>query len=236
MTRVISDRAARRERVRWAEYLRQEALASTSKSEPRAMTETLHPDLTGHHEVWRPCYDLPDYEVSNFGRVRSLRGKLPRLIENAEGVDGRRVVQVPVTIDGQRTTRRRAVADLVAAAFLPMPDDVPEGARGWYQAQCVDGNQTHLWVGNIAWAPPADTSRPGRPARGTDRMGTWQVRLTAVRAGQLVTRTLMRTRWPHVAKAIARSVIDHGIEDFPGPRDVTLIDPDGKVASILDDI
>ena len=44
-------------------------------------------------EIWKPVTKIPGYEVSNIGRVRSLKQKLPKLLKVATNNVGYDLVQ-----------------------------------------------------------------------------------------------------------------------------------------------
>lgn len=92
-------------------------------------------------ETWREIRSFPGYSVSDLGRVRNdVTGRLMTLLQNQHGV-----LQVGLTKN--LTQHRRAVAKLVATAFLQEPPaefDTPIN---------LDGDRSHNVVENLMWRP-----------------------------------------------------------------------------------
>lgn len=92
-------------------------------------------------EEWREIWDFPGYEISSHGRARSrLTGRIL-----APSVNQRHLVHVGPVRDGKQI--RRAVALLVAEAFLPEPPpafDTPIH---------LDGDKMNNFASNLAWRP-----------------------------------------------------------------------------------
>lgn len=85
--------------------------------------------------IWKPITDFPDYEVSNDGRVYSLRSSIelkPRIIRNYKYV---------CLYPGKRWKR---IHRLVAKAFIPNPDNLPE-----VNHKDLDKMNCHDW--NLEW-------------------------------------------------------------------------------------
>lgn len=81
------------------------------------------------------------YEVDDAGGVWTLRSGTPKPMRPSFDKDG--YLQVVLTgRDGKR--RRYYVHRLVAAAFIPNPDDLP-------QVNHLDGDKTDNRVGNLEW-------------------------------------------------------------------------------------
>ena len=106
-------------------------------------------------EIWRRIDEYPEYEVSNMGRVRSIDrdyvdscgrkyhkiGQMIKL-EISEGKDG--YVQVLVSIWSQKKMHRLLVHRLVAKAFIPNPNNLP-------QINHKDEDTTNNHVDNLEW-------------------------------------------------------------------------------------
>jgi hypothetical protein len=92
-------------------------------------------------EEWKVIREFPDYSVSNEGRVRNERtDRIMALTLNQMGI-----VQVGLTKNSHYF--KRAVAPLVAHAFIPRPFgpfDTPIN---------LDGDRTNNFVENLMWRP-----------------------------------------------------------------------------------
>lgn len=107
-------------------------------------------------EEWRPVRDYPAYEVSNLGRVRSMKPKggfgrrpeSPRLMVLKVCTTGYR----EVGLRNQDGRRYMLVHSLVLEAFVgPRPHGM----------QCAheDGNRENNVLENLSWKTPADNNR-----------------------------------------------------------------------------
>ena len=93
-------------------------------------------------DVWRQIEEFPNYVVSNRGLICNEKtGRLMALSTNQHGV-----VLVGLMRDGIQY--KRAVAPLVAEAFLPRP----RSKRFNTLIHC-DGNAEHNFVENLLWRP-----------------------------------------------------------------------------------
>lgn len=101
-------------------------------------------------ELWKDIEGYDGiYQVSNQGRIRSRKRKGEwRLLKPGHG-DGR-YCQVGLVKDGKRHWKR--VHQLVAEAFLPNPDHLP-------QIDHKDGNYLNNYADNLRWVSPADNTR-----------------------------------------------------------------------------
>jgi hypothetical protein len=88
-------------------------------------------------EQWRSVDGHPAYQVSNLGRVMSTKGRTPRILKGWVDSHGYRLID----LDGQKLL----LARLVAMAFLPNPEDLPE-------VDHIDRNPLNNNVENIRWA------------------------------------------------------------------------------------
>lgn len=104
-------------------------------------------------EVWKEIHGYNErYEVSNYGRVRSndviVNGRLQnchhkkrrilKLYTDKEGYKG-----VVLCVNQKRKTFR--LHRLVAAAFIPNPDNLPE-------IDHIDGDRANNRAGNLRWS------------------------------------------------------------------------------------
>lgn len=90
-------------------------------------------------EIWRPIAGLPGYDISSLGRLRSWRMRVLPPHARYGSISGRRTeplirklnpqprtgrLTANICIDGKIRTVR--IAQLVAQAFIPNPDNKPE--------------------------------------------------------------------------------------------------------------
>ena len=66
-------------------------------------------------EIWKPVTKIPGYEVSNIGRVRSLKQKLPKLLKVATNNVGYDLV----CLSNGKAKYTSYIHRLVAEAFIP---------------------------------------------------------------------------------------------------------------------
>jgi len=114
--------------------------------------------FTSLTEEWRPVADFPDYEVSNYGRVRSLdryrryaggrmrliKGQLLKPLTNKY-----RGKYLHVTLSDKCRQSHRAIHRLVAEAFIPNPDRKE-------QINHIDCDPTNNRVENLEWVTPKE--------------------------------------------------------------------------------
>ena len=117
---------------------------------------------------WRRIQDFPEYEVSDTGLVRSWRhpidGRIPHLsyphlLKPHKGERG--YLAVILRVEGSAKTYRRLVHRLVAQAFIPNPDGLPDVAH-------QNGNPPDCHVQNLRWSTHVDNQMDMR------RHGTMQ--------------------------------------------------------------
>ena len=94
-------------------------------------------------EIWKSVVGWEDlYEVSNFGNVRTLHYKKPYLMHPVLDAKGYR--RVSFTRVNSKKYKRFAVHRLVAQAFIPNPDNLPE-------VNHKDENRQNNRVDNLEW-------------------------------------------------------------------------------------
>lgn len=108
--------------------------------------------MTGLEE-WQPVDGFPGYEVSDQGRVRSMKtwhGQPgPRILATALNRGGYLTLQL-VAPDGRAHSHR--VHTLVASAFL--------GPRSTGQeVRHLDGDPANAWLSNLAYGSPSENAR-----------------------------------------------------------------------------
>ena len=106
--------------------------------------------MSSQVELWKKHPDYAGIEVSSFGRVRTLdrlissetmtRFTKGRILKQYEDSDG--YLRVSITADGKRVSKR--VHRLVAQAFIPNPDNLP-------QINHKDCDRTNNNVSNLEW-------------------------------------------------------------------------------------
>lgn len=97
-------------------------------------------------EIWKTIKECKDYQVSNLGRVKSLKydkenGKIMRPYKTTKGY-----LQIDLSLDGRKRENRLhlAVHRLVAEAFIPNPNNLP-------QVNHKDENKENNCVYNLEW-------------------------------------------------------------------------------------
>lgn len=97
-------------------------------------------------EIWKTIEECADYQVSNFGRIRSFKydkinGKIMKPYKTTKGY-----LQIDLSLDGRKRETRLhlAIHRLVAKAFIPNPDNLP-------QVNHKDEDKTNNHVDNLEW-------------------------------------------------------------------------------------
>lgn len=102
-------------------------------------------------EWWKVIINYENYMVSNFGRVKSL----PRLVKNGRGggiLTKERILKTKICRNGYEMvclcknsrTKWFLIHRLVAEAFIPNPDNLPE-------VNHKDENKLNNFVDNLEW-------------------------------------------------------------------------------------
>ena len=95
----------------------------------------------GLKEIWKPIIGYEDrYEVSNFGKVKSL--KTHQVLRGEHTKDG----YIRVRLWDGTCYKSRMVHCLVAEMFIPLPDSEHK-----YEVDHVDNNVTNNVVTNLRW-------------------------------------------------------------------------------------
>ena len=101
------------------------------------------------NEIWKPivgCEGL--YEVSSYGRVRSLKRKAPRILKLKKDPDG--YSEVGLYIDGKQ--KQFLVHRLVAEAFIPNPENKAT-------VDHIDRVRDNNFVENLRWATRVEQNK-----------------------------------------------------------------------------
>lgn len=96
-------------------------------------------------EIWKVIEEFPNYEISNFGRVKNL--SLNKIMTNCLDEDGYHILGLRK--DNKRTTRK--VHRLVAIAFIPNPNNLP-------YVNHIDHNRINNKVENLEWSSIKDNT------------------------------------------------------------------------------
>ena len=99
-------------------------------------------------EIWRPIEGYEDYQVSNFGRVKSF--KQGKIIIRKPALNMQGYLYVILHKDGKQKPFR--INRLVALAFIPNPDNKPEVN---HKVGCKLNN----YVGNLEWVTSSENQR-----------------------------------------------------------------------------
>ena len=112
----------------------------------------------GLEEIWKPIFGYEDrYEVSNFGKIKSLRTK--QILQGESTKDG--YVRVRLW-DGEHY-KSRMIHCLVAEAFIPLPD-----TNNQYEVDHIDNNVTNNVVTNLQWLTHAENLSKSAPPASYD--------------------------------------------------------------------
>jgi DNA-binding XRE family transcriptional regulator len=98
-------------------------------------------------EIWKPVEDFPDYQVSNLGRIKSVKYGKERFISGSRNPKG----YVRIYLRGKIRDRKKFLHVLVLEAFV---GPRPEG----YEAGHLDNDTENNDVTNLAWVTPSENT------------------------------------------------------------------------------
>lgn len=109
------------------------------------------------NEIWKPTFVNPYYLVSNKGRIRTLDRPIWCKPNNSYSIRKGRFLKpsnnnskgywriaIPSEIGNKASRREYSIHRLVATAFIPNPNDLP-------QINHIDGNKDNNCVENLEW-------------------------------------------------------------------------------------
>ena len=106
-------------------------------------------EVVNDSEEWRDVEDYDgDYQISNFGRVRSRKSGEWRLMKTTPNQKG----YLGVMFSRQGKTKRFEIHRIVATAFLPNPNNLPV-------VEHADDNKQNNHVSNLFWSTHSDNTR-----------------------------------------------------------------------------
>jgi len=99
-------------------------------------------------EIWKTIAGYPDYRISSYGRVLSLKGINPRILKPRTGAHGYLHVDLHKDSKGKSTK----IARLVAKAFIPNPENKP-------QINHINGDKTNNHISNLEWSTDSENKQ-----------------------------------------------------------------------------
>ncbi len=110
----------------------------------------LHLTLQQQMEKWIPITDYPDYEVSNLGRVKSYKYKIPRIMKPRSLRDG----YLSVVLRNEKGCSQKLVHRLVVQEHIGINTDL--------EIDHVDRNRTNNHIDNLNLIPRLKNRQKGR--------------------------------------------------------------------------
>lgn len=105
-------------------------------------------------EIWKDIENYPNYQISNFGRVKSKK-RITRVgIKNVKKIIRNEKILKPLKLtkgylgirlyDNNSNAKTFKIHRLVAQAFIPNPNNLP-------QVNHIDGDKTNNRIDNLEW-------------------------------------------------------------------------------------
>jgi len=116
--------------------------------------------MSEQEEIWKDIKGFEErYQVSNLGRVKSLRRKC-MTTNNGYKIVPERILSLSTTHNGYkfvslrigRNSKSVRINRAVAIAFIPNPDNKPE-------VNHIDGNKTNNHLSNLEWSTKSENCR-----------------------------------------------------------------------------
>lgn len=96
-------------------------------------------------EIWKPIEGyVGDYEVSNLGKVKSLKHSKIKILVNRKTKITNNYTCMSVRLFKNKTSKNKTVHRLVAEAFIPNPENKPFTNH-------IDNNPSNNNVSNLEW-------------------------------------------------------------------------------------
>ena len=99
-------------------------------------------------EEWKAISQFPNYEISNYGRVRRMWKNHTKLKKTRLNKYGYEIVH----LSKDSINKHCPVHRLVAMAFIPNPDNLPE-------VNHIDGNKENNCVDNLEWVSRSENMK-----------------------------------------------------------------------------
>lgn len=144
-------------------------------------------------EIWK---DIPEYEgiyqASNFGRIRSLKRRAPRILKQSfRKEDGYNRVNLFKDGKGKNCQVHR----LIALAFLPNPDNKPT-------VDHIDKNKTNNNIENLRWATSSEQNEYKKGNK-IEQSNLTKMKVQCIETEEIFTNSAAAAHW----------VIDNGLTE-----------------------
>jgi len=104
-------------------------------------------------EIWKSIKDFPDYEISNMGQVRSLRGKSPLIMKPCDNGHGYKIITFTYRIGKiKKKSFHRYIHRLVAETFIGRCPAKMEVSH-------IDETRTNNCISNLCYETRSENRR-----------------------------------------------------------------------------